>query len=150
MSGNETTAKALGYAGLIPFVVFSIGAWVRLPYVDNAIPVLVAYAAVILAFMGAVHWGIALSSAKSGRSPYYIASVVPALVAWLALLMPESYAIPVLLTAFIVLLAYDSAVTKPQQFPEWYVPLRIKLTLVVALCLASTLPLSYPVTSAQV
>ena len=90
MPGNESTAKVLGYAGLIPFVVFSIGAWVPLPYVDNAVPILVAYAAVILSFMGAVHWGVALSSPSRDRSKYYIASVVPALTAWLALLMPET------------------------------------------------------------
>ena len=142
LSGNEATAKFLGYAGLIPFVVFSIGAWIPLPYVNNAVPILIAYAAVILSFMGAVHWGVALSRPDSDRSKYYIASVVPALAAWLALLLPAGYATVVLLTAFVVLLAYDSAVTKPQGFPGWYIPLRIRLTFVVALCLGSMLPLN--------
>ena len=149
MPGNEVTAKMLGYAGLIPFVVFSIGVWVPLPYVEDAAQILVAYAAVILSFMGAVHWGVAMSSAGSDRSKYYIASVVPALIAWLALLMPASYAMLVLLTAFIVLLAFDSAVTKPQGLPVWYIPLRLRLTIIVALCLIITLPMSYPVTPAQ-
>jgi len=61
LTGSETTAKALGYAGLIPFVVFSIGCWIPLPYVTNAPYILITYGAVILSFMGAVHWGVAMA-----------------------------------------------------------------------------------------
>ena len=145
LPGNEATAKMLGYAGLIPFIIFSLGSWIPLPYVSDAIRILVAYAAVILSFMGAIHWGVALSRSARHRSKYYIASVLPALTAWLALLLPESYALLILLTAFIVLLAYDCAVMKPQGFPLWYIPLRIRLTIVVALCLLSTLFQNNPV-----
>ena len=82
MTGNETTAKALGYAGLIPVVVFASGCWIPLPYVVNAPYILIAYGAIILSFMGAVHWGAAMASTEQQRGSYIIASVIPALLAW--------------------------------------------------------------------
>jgi hypothetical protein len=54
---------------------------------------LVNYGAVILSFVGALHWGFAMTvqdmSAEQGRDRF-IWSVIPALIAWIAtlLLMP--------------------------------------------------------------
>jgi hypothetical protein len=139
LPGNETTAKFLGYAGLIPFVTFSIGSWVALPYISDAVRALIAYAAIILAFMGAIHWGLAMSRASQQCSKYFITSVIPALTAWLALLLPDTLALIVLLCGFIALFAYDRAVKIPQALPDWYIPLRKQLTLVVILCLSGGL-----------
>jgi len=139
LPGNETTAKFLGYAGLIPFVTFSIGSWIPLPYVSDAVQTLIAYAAVILSFMGAIHWGVAMSSANQQRSKFFIASVIPALTAWLALLLPDPLALIVLLCGFIALFAYDQSVNKSQALPDWYIPMRKTLTLVVVLCLSGAL-----------
>ena len=136
LPGNETTAKTLGYAGLIPFIVFSVGCWIPLPYVTNAGSILVAYAAVILSFMGAVHWGVAMAGTDQQRSKHFIASVVPALIAWPALLLPQSLALLILLTGFIGLYAYDRSVETTQSLPSWYIPMRTKLTVIVGFCLA--------------
>lgn len=139
MPGSETTAKYLGYAGLIPFLTFSIGSWMPLPYFSDAIHILIAYAAIILSFMGAIHWGVAMSSVNLQRSKYFIVSVIPALTAWLALLAPDTLALIILLCGFIALLAYDRAVKKSQALPDWYIPMRKTLTLVVVLCLSGAL-----------
>jgi hypothetical protein len=139
LPGNETTAKFLGYAGLIPFATFSIGSWVPLPYITDAVQILIAYAAIILSFMGAVHWGLAMSRTNQQRSKYFIASVIPALIAWLALLLPDPLALTVLLCAFIALFAYDRTVSVSQALADWYIPMRKKLTLVVAVCLSGAL-----------
>ncbi len=139
LSGNEKIAKALGYAGLIPFIIFSFGSWFSLPYITDAIQILIAYAAIILTFMGAIHWGVAMSSSDEKRGRYFIASVIPALVAWLALLFPALFALAILLVGFILLIAYDLAVEKSQEFPDWYIPMRTKLTSIVTLCLAGAL-----------
>lgn len=139
MSGNEKTAKFLGYSGLIPFVTFSIGSWLPQPYNSYAIQILIAYAAIILSFMGAIHWGVAMTSADEQRSKYIIASVIPALTAWLALLMNEIPALVTLLAGFIALIGFDWAVEKPQRLPDWYVPMRNILTFIVVLCLLGTL-----------
>ena len=68
------------------------------------------YAAVILSFMGAVHWGVAMAGTDQQRGKHFIASVVPALIAWSALLLPQSLALLILLTGFIGLYAYDRSV----------------------------------------
>jgi hypothetical protein len=135
LPGNETTAKSIGYAGLIPFIVFSIGSWFQLPMISDSTYILTAYAAIILSFMGAIHWGIAMSSSEDQNGKYFIASVIPGLSAWLALLMPQRYAIILLMVGFIALIIYDWSVEKPQRLPGWYIPMRNRLTLVVVMCL---------------
>ncbi len=139
MPGNASTAKLLGYAGLIPFLTFSIGCWLPLPYVTDPLHVLIAYAAIILSFMGAIHWGAAMSSSGSKRSQYLVVSVIPALAAWISLLTPAIAALMILLFGFIALFLYDRAVQRSQAFPAWYIPMRKNLTIVVAFCLASAL-----------
>ena len=139
MTGSETTAKALGYAGLIPFVLFSIGCWIPLPYVTNAPYILITYGAVILSFMGAVHWGVAIANKDQQQGKFFITSVLPALIAWPALLLAQSLALAILLAGFIGLYTYDRSVEKAQALPGWYIPMRTRLTAVVVLCLASAL-----------
>jgi len=138
LSGNESTAKMLGYAGLIPFFVLSIASWLQIPPNIDVISMLVTYAALIFCFMGAVHWGIAISSNKDG-SEYLSVSVMPALLAWPTLLAPKTYALLLLLFGFIALYAYDRSAQKEQQLPGWYLPMRKRLTIVVVICLSSTL-----------
>jgi len=139
LPGNETTAKFLGYAGLVPFMAFSIGSWISLPYFSDAVQILIAYAAIILAFMGAIHWGQAMSRTSQQHGKYFYASVIPALTAWIALLLPETLALVVLVCGFIALYAYDRTVSISQAFPDWYIPMRKNLTLVVVLCLSAAL-----------
>ena len=138
LPGNEKTAKLLGYAGLIPFIIFSIGSWFQLPFISDSIYILTAYAAIILSFMGAIHWGIAMSRSEYQNGKYFIASVIPGLSAWLALLLPQRYAITLLMIGFIALIIYDWSVEKPQRLPGWYIPMRNRLTLVVVMCLIFT------------
>ena len=113
LSGNEKIAKTLGYAGLIPFIIFSIGSWIEIPHLHNTIYVLITYAAIILSFMGAIHWGMAMSKTDNKQNKYFITSVIPALAAWFSLLIPEFFSLIVLLTGFILLISYDLAVEKP-------------------------------------
>jgi len=138
LSGKEKTAKSLGYAGLIPFIIFSIGSWFQLPIISDSTYILTAYAAIILSFMGAIHWGVAISSTEDKHGQYLIASVIPGLSAWLALLLPQTYALTLLMIGFIVLIIYDWSVEKPQRLPTWYMPMRNRLTIVVLMCLTIT------------
>jgi hypothetical protein len=143
LSGNQNIARLLGYSGLIPFISFSIASWFTLPFDIDAIAILIAYAAIILSFMGAIHWGIAMSLAGENRSKYFVASILPALVAWCSLLLAQSYALIILLTGFTLLIAFDVSSEKAQRFPHWYLPMRIRLTTIVLICLFSALASSY-------
>lgn len=76
-----------------------------------------------------------MANGNPPRASYFIVSVIPALVAWIALLLPQPLALGVLLAGFIGLLDYDQSVEKAQGFPGWYIPMRTRLTFIVALCL---------------
>lgn len=126
----------LGYAGLIPFLVFGIGIWFVPPglaeMVDRA---LLTYAACILAFMGAIHWGMAMNG--DANSWQLGLSVLPALVAWLALNIPFPWEYSILILGFVALCIVDTLATRPKFLPGWYPRLRIPLTIVVVLSLIS-------------
>ena len=131
----ERLAKSLGYAGLIPFLVFSTGTWIDLPGVENSHYVLITYAAVILSFMGAIHWGIAMGR-PGGDAVWQLGlSVLPALFGWAALLLPVLYGYSILIVVFAVLCALDQRAAARGLVPSWYPALRVLLTTVVVLCL---------------
>jgi hypothetical protein len=132
---QEKLAKLLGYAGLIPFITFSALSWVENTVIDNPAYYLVTYAAIILSFMGAIHWGVAMS-VKSERANFQLAiSVVPPLLGWLALLLPIIYGYSLLIVSFIALCLLDREQNKQGVFPTWYYPMRVILTTIVVLCL---------------
>ena len=84
-------AMILGISGLIPFVGLAaiIGLGPPTWYVYWLVA-LSYYGAVILTFVGALHWGYALKRNARGRDAWvqYAFSVAPALIAWLSLLFP--------------------------------------------------------------
>lgn len=135
---SPRTAGVLGYAGLIPFVVAALmlhGPW---PGTALAAQVFIAYGAAILAFLGGIQWGLALSPASEHPTERAVVGVLPSLVAWLALLVPASTATIVLAGGFAALLVWERArctVTGP----PWYAALRARLTLVVLACHAVAL-----------
>jgi hypothetical protein len=131
----QQLAKILGYAGLIPFIFFSVAAWVHLPWFSNPHFVLSTYAAVILSFMGAIHWGVAMSRESISANFELGYSVVPALLAWLALLIPALFAYWLLILCFIVLYLGDRYASNKGLLPDWYLPMRLVLTTIVTLCL---------------
>jgi hypothetical protein len=104
---------------------------------------LLGYGAVILSFMGAVHWGLAMSAAGEGAGRQLALSVVPALLGWSALLLPPSYGYALLLLGFAGLCLVDRAAGRVGMVPDWYPPLRVALTTgVVASLLLAGLALS--------
>ena len=79
-------APLLGYLGLLPFVAGALALWLAPPdLAAKASRALLYYGAVILSFMGAVHWGLAMHGDYPGRDRQLAMSVLPALVAWGAL-----------------------------------------------------------------
>jgi hypothetical protein len=123
----------LGYGGLLPFLALAVALWVDSSNSSFWREALVAYGAVILSFVGALHWGFAMS--QSGMSAHqrthcFIWSVVPALMAWIALLMTPKYAILLLVASFLIHFWQDRQLAQAVDMPVWYLPLRLKLTFV--------------------
>lgn len=81
-------ASRLGHAGLLPFVLGAALVWIVWPDVQPYVSAsLSAYAAVVVSFLGAVHWGLAM---RGGEPRRFVWSVVPVPVAAVAVMMPPS------------------------------------------------------------
>ncbi len=134
-------ASWLGALGLMPFVALSLAcAVIDGPGKNEALFALAAYGAVILSFLGGVHWGLALAgsgAAQNGRELFrrLTYSVLPALIGWVALLLPTPANLLTLSVAFLILLAYDFVASRANRAPAWYPTLRWPLTLIVTAAL---------------
>ena len=129
-------ATILGYTGLIPFVILSLALWFSSPgMVEQINQALLMYSAIILTFMGAVHWGVAMSTSEKPDNWQINVSVVPALIAWFASFAPVSINYTILYLTFASLCLIDSVSSKKGSVPDWYPKLRIPLTAVVVACL---------------
>jgi hypothetical protein len=118
----------LGYSGLIPLLLASI--WLLIdPGRDNVLDYVKYYAAIILTFVGAIHWGRALHSQQVSLLTW---SVLPSLLAFACLLLPASTALPVLAIGFILQLMLDQH--QYRQVP-WFLRMRFHLTALVVLLL---------------
>lgn len=128
----------LGYGGLLPFiglVILSAADPQRAPAWSDA---LVGYGAVILSFVGALHWGLAMglpALAPDLRRHAFMWSVVPALLAWPATVFGGPVACLVLVLGFALHLGQDHRLAGPAALPAWYLPLRWRLTAVASVCL---------------
>jgi len=133
-------ALLLGYAGLVPFVTGALGIWVTPEgWRVVVLAALLDYAAVILAFMGAIHWGLAMRAGDTSEAAQVQLglSVVPPLLGWLAISsgLPVSLALPLCLLAFAGLYVADLRAVKLGLAPRWYPSLRRPLTIIVCLSL---------------
>ena len=140
-------AAWLGGAGALPFVMFAFLplAGLSLPGLDP-VTTLVAYGAVILSFMGGIQWGWAMTQAEAADSLFrpLTISILPALVGWVAVLLPGTAALVALSTAFAFVLAVDIAAAAAGHTPAWYPRLRWPLTVVVIASLLAAIPIRSP------
>jgi len=125
-------ARRLAYAGLLPFVAGALFTWLvrpdALPFVTAALS---AYAAVIVALLGGIHWGFAMrQSDPPGSLPLWGAAC--AVLASVAVLMPAYAALVVHGVMLIVCYLVDRRVYPVQGAAAW-LTLRFRLTAVAAL-----------------
>ncbi len=139
-------ALLLGAAGLIPFVLGSLGALsLEGDGARMALLGLSAYGAVILSFLGGVHWGLGLAagvdqSVRAQRSRFGL-GVVPSLIGWTGLLvtfvgLPKT-GLLVLVAGFVVTTIAESRASRAGLVPGGYMGLRWVLSVIVVVCLVS-------------
>jgi len=140
--------RKLAYAGLIPFVVLAL--LVQLaptPLNYLSAESLAGYAAVITAFMGALHWGASLQTLGKVLSGdrwidrnAWVWGVIPALVAWLALHIYIPVGLLILASTLIIQRNIDQN-TYQYYFSDEaarvaFMTIRNRLTYVAAACLS--------------
>ncbi|NJR13894.1 MAG: DUF3429 domain-containing protein [Phyllobacteriaceae bacterium] len=136
LKARRLVALGLTAAGALPFlaaaalvVLFggSYDGWI-------AEEVATLYGAVILSFLGGVRWGVALSRGPVAALPL---SVIPSLAAFFSLFMTVRAALLVLMAGFVAQMIWDAL--SGDVLPEWFIRLRLAITITVLLCLAVTL-----------
>lgn len=139
----------LGIAGVLPFAFTAVQVASGWPLGGRAngpaLHALLSYAAVILSFLGGVHWGLAMRALPAGARDVdwwpFIASVVPSLAAFGGLWLLPRNGLALLAGAFAVMLAYDLWTVSRRQSPFWYGRLRTGLSAAVLVCLLGALQL---------
>ncbi|KAH8168330.1 mitochondrial inner membrane protein 1 [Sarocladium implicatum] len=156
-------SKILGLAGTLPYLATSVStvylAWdlkQTVPtgnalydaividhgtaqYLLSAVePIQLGYGAVIISFLGAIHWG--LEYAEKAPHPQrtrfrYGMGLMSSVVAWPTLMMPVPYALTTQFMAFVGLYFADARATTRGWAPQWYGSYRFMLTALVGLAL---------------
>jgi hypothetical protein len=129
---HHRVADRLGYLALLPFVFGALMIWfVRADARSYAVLALSAYAAVVVSFLGGIHWGLAFRS-DAPPTALYTWGVVPSLVACVALLMQASAALAIHGAMLVACYLVDRRVYPAQGAGRWLL-LRFRLTAVAAI-----------------
>jgi len=131
-----TEAWALGMAGLLPFVAGAAGLWLLSPeWAGLAALALLTYAAVIVSFLGGIHWGLAMPLAQTRRG-LLIWGLLPSLLAWAGLLLNSVWGLLLMAASLLLCYIVDCQIYRSLRLGGW-LGLRGMLTFVAVLsCLA--------------
>ncbi|WP_394787920.1 DUF3429 domain-containing protein [Rhodoferax sp.] len=129
----EILVRRLSYLGMVPYVLLAALVWLvpadLHPFIAIA---LVGFAAVNAAFLGGIHWGIGLRP----NAPYGFWHVgwgiAPALVAWVAVVMPAYAGLPLLALLLLACCVVDHK-TWPRAGLTAWLPMRLHTTVVAVL-----------------
>ena len=138
-------ASILGYSGTIPFISLAVilllaNASFTTPAASAlAASALHIYGAIILSFLGGLHWGrIACNpDIKPSDKWFLIYSVIPSLIGWSSYLLADIWqdAALMLIAGFIISYVIDIRFIKLGAWQSWMKPLRTNLTLIVCFSL---------------
>lgn len=120
----------LGLAGLVPFLLPLLASlFDTLLAMDRALLLQLVYGAIILSFLGGIRWGAALKHPKGPlMSTLLVLSVLPAMCAFVALVLPLVVGQILLIGAFLVQGAWDVQSAQRGELPGWFAALRALLT----------------------
>ena len=147
MNSIPKVPKILGFAGALPFLALTPMTATTLGYdhlIKETAEGQVAYGALIVSFLGAVHWGIAMTSVIQGHGAAlaqrerYIWSVFPSLAAWPALMMEPAPGAACIALLLGICYMSDSAYGRNGSLPPWYMTLRGYLTTIAIFSMLST------------
>ncbi len=125
-------AWILGLAGLLPFVAQALFSWLSPPVeLLGVLRSQAHYAAAILTFLGAIHWGVTLASPAIVDTPAatrLVWGVTPALYCWIVTLYPTDIALPMLFFGLLAALIVDLVLYRGTSVPRWFLTLRLVLS----------------------
>ncbi|XP_034035375.1 transmembrane protein 69-like [Thalassophryne amazonica] len=145
LNKSPKPAKYLGFAGLLPFIMPPVVMAISECYMPVLAYIQVAYGAAIISFLGGARWGFALPE-SSPADPDWINlsnSMVPPLLAWVAMLMVRdsiTSATIIVIMGLGITLHYDLSLLP--SYPSWLKALCCTVAIVAFLSLIGTLVIS--------
>jgi hypothetical protein len=129
---TQRFAWILGLAGLLPFAAHALFSWLAPP--DELVGLLRSqahYAASILTFLGALHWGVTIASPSivdARAVTRMLWSVAPAIWCWIVTLYPTDVSLPLLFAGLAFALVVDWLLYRAAPVPRWFLTLRTVLS----------------------
>ncbi len=127
-------AWGLSLAGFIPFVILAAGLYLigaSNELFVSLFDIFKVWSALILSFLGGIRWGFAIAHEPLENRNLLI-SVIPTILAWFVLLLPDAYTILALLVLFCLHGVWDSFYINEGKVAPWFGKIRIALTFLVA------------------
>ncbi|CAG7851953.1 SubName: Full=Probable MNN4-regulates the mannosylphosphorylation {ECO:0000313/EMBL:CCA66657.1} [Serendipita indica DSM 11827] len=107
---------------------------------DQAMNVQVTYGAVMLGFLGAIHWGLEFAQFNGSKgAPRLLLGIAPTIVGWATLGLDPGLALVAQWAGFTGLWLADMRATAAGWTPVWYSQYRFYLSILVGTCIIGTL-----------
>jgi hypothetical protein len=119
------TWRLLGYAGLLPFVVFLSLSTQTTLWLPDTKYAFIAYSAIILSFIAGSLWRVGES--KSQRNHQIISNIF-SLLAFSALLIDSIIALTLLALGYLFIFVYEARLVKLNTPDDEYITMRTRLT----------------------
>ena len=136
-------AESVAYVGIVPLLLCPLGIAFLPEYALRSIAqqVAVAYGAVLLAALGAIHWGLALAGRLDWSVGRALTAALPAVCGVVAVVLGGQRGLALLVVSLGIFWLYEHR-SVGTALPEDYLQLRRNLTLAGCLLLAITMILS--------
>ena len=131
--------QGLGYAGLIPFIGFTVGLFAlsNPSFIAACATMQVVYAGLIASFLAGMHWSHGLPRQHKVQLSLAMVPSIASLLLIFFCLLTYNYFIPLIVMGFmfIGLYAADKKLLEPAWLDLDYFKLRLRLTAIVSVCL---------------
>ncbi|EIW84873.1 hypothetical protein CONPUDRAFT_162195 [Coniophora puteana RWD-64-598 SS2] len=135
-----TTVYLAHQAGMAALGLDSMDPGVASTILDQALTFQVTYGAVLLSFLGSLHWGMEFAGLGGHKGyPRLLLGVAPAMIAWSTIALAPTTALLWQWLGFTGLWYADNRATSAGWTPKWYSQYRFYLSILVGTCIIGSL-----------
>ena len=141
INNSEKLFILISIFGLLPFIIGLLDLLINKNDLFFLVNLPKYYGSIIFAFLGAIYWGAMLNLSPESLIPekmkFFIImwSVVPSIMGITVLSIKSNLSLLMLSLGFLLCQLVDEIFNKYLSFPNWYLPLRRILTLIVVIVL---------------
>ena len=138
---SEKLFILISILGLLPFIIGLLDLLINKNNLFFFVNLPKYYGSIIFTFLGAIYWGAMLNLPPKSLIPEKIKffiiiwSVVPSIMGITVLSIKSNFSLLMLSLGFLLCQLVDEIFNKYLSFPNWYLPLRRILTLIVVIVL---------------